>query len=65
MSVYDTTDPKPKYRPSFIVDGLNISDEVPKLCIKCFLSKYSIRHFKDDTMFAQIHSPPRIKDETF
>jgi hypothetical protein len=37
-SVHDTTDPQPKYRLSFIVDGLIISNEIHETNIK----KYGI-----------------------
>jgi hypothetical protein len=63
-NVLDTTDPKPKSIPSFIEDVLANADEIHETD-ETFLSKYSIKNFENAAMCAQIHSPPREKDETF
>ncbi len=63
-NVLDTADPKPKSQPSFIEDSLMNADEIHETH-KTFLSNDSIKHFENAVMCAQIHSPPREKDETF
>jgi hypothetical protein len=65
VNVQDTTDPQTKYVQPFIVDSLTISDKIHEMYIKYFLSKWSLNHFKDDAVLAQIHSLPRTKDEMF
>ncbi len=65
MNVHDKTDPQTKYVPCFIVDSLTFSDKIHEMYIKCFLSKWSLNHFKDDAVLAQIHSLLRTKDEMF
>ncbi len=64
LNVLETTDPKSKARPSFIEDSLTNAYEIHETD-ETFLSKYSIKHFENAAICAQIHSPPRTKDETF
>jgi hypothetical protein len=59
-NIHDTTDLQPNSQPYLMVDSFTQADEI----YGTFLLKYSIKHFGNDTMFAQIYSTLKAKNET-